>query len=487
MKNTKFILPVGLLVCLLLPSCNLFGGETIEIQGAVSYQMNDDGTRTYQHSIDTAKMLSNSGIDALPATGEQKILVVPVSFQKNGHFTKVPSLGYSNYREALDKMFFGEAEDTYWQSVKSYYSTSSYGKLNLTGEVVQAIELQNTFEYYCGIDQSTSNIASLIAETVINNLELSGFDTTIYDQDKDGYIDALWLVYDSPYQAGANTNDLAWAFTTTSWRTQKNLSAKVKSFCWASYYFMGSINDSLPDAHTFIHETGHILGLDDYYNYDANLTNQDSPLGGLDMMDYNIGDHTAFSKYLLNWISPREIMKTGEYRLNSFEQSGDALLISPSFNGTPFDEYIMLEYYTPEGLNFLDSSQPYNGLSMFKQSGLRITHVDNRLGDIKVGTFTGRSWSGKYYDTVDYYIKNGRLSLPVASNTPSSSYNKNNRLIELYSSQCNCVPYKLASDQDLFKQNSEIKNISFNDGNVLPYTIKIKEINSEYITLLIEE
>ena len=49
----------------------------------------------------------------------------------------------------------------------------------------------------------------------------------------------------------------------------------------------------------------------DYYNYDAgdesSTTPYLAPAGCLDMMDFNIGDHMAYSKFLLGWIEPTVI------------------------------------------------------------------------------------------------------------------------------------------------------------------------------------
>ena len=61
-----------------------------------------------------------------------------------------------------------------------------------------------------------------------------------------------------------------------------------------------------PDAHTFIHETGHMIGLDDYYSYDRGKGDYGG-LGGLDMMDFNIGDHNGYSKWMLGWLHPQMV------------------------------------------------------------------------------------------------------------------------------------------------------------------------------------
>ncbi|MBR2958465.1 MAG: hypothetical protein IKC19_02385, partial [Bacteroidales bacterium] len=64
----------------------------------------------------------------LPSIGNSKALVIPVSFIDY----KAPIMMKSD----LEKAFFGSSSDTGWESLSSYYYKSSYGKLNITGTVL---------------------------------------------------------------------------------------------------------------------------------------------------------------------------------------------------------------------------------------------------------------------------------------------------------------------------------------------------------------
>ena len=68
------------------------------------------------------------------------------------------------------------------------------------------------------------------------------------------------------------------------------------------------------DTHTYIHETGHFLGLNDYYSDTPTY----SPIGKHDMMDANVGDHNSYSKMLLGWTKPYLVTGNGTIDLNEF-------------------------------------------------------------------------------------------------------------------------------------------------------------------------
>lgn len=320
---------------------------------------------------------------------KRNILVVPLEF------SDLPVEQKEKEKCTIDiqNAFFGKPSNTAWESVASFYNKSSYGNLKLGGEVTPWYSLK-TYQYH-NLQKTTPNdsTTSLIAKEV-----LEWFKETYpekikdYDLDKDGYFDALYIIYHAPY---TTRSSIFWAYTTFMNHTPESSSSRPKpnipdlnspvlnGFSWSSYDFLISNNKTL-DTRTYIHEMGHIFGLDDYYN--TSLNSVYGPIGKTDMMDYSIGDHSVFSKMLLNWTRPYVVKDEGTITIKPFEENGDCILIPKSnYNGSALDEYILLEFYSPSKLNYYNSinylvSDDGKHISMPSKSGIRVYHVDARLG-----------------------------------------------------------------------------------------------------------
>lgn len=97
----------------------------------------------------------------------------------------------------------------------------------------------------------------------------SSIDYTKYDGNSDGYVDGVWLIYNAnKYSEVYGESSKFWAYS-YNYVTDEALPSKSKPVfnkyanCSQIFLYEGS-NSNGEDAHTIIHETGHMLGLDDY-------------------------------------------------------------------------------------------------------------------------------------------------------------------------------------------------------------------------------
>ena len=491
-KNTsKFIL---LPVVAMLVSCNL-GMNNYALATTTNYS-----NRELDHAI---------GMTALDSVGDQKVLVVPVTFTNTTQYA-TPAV-----HEMIEKTFFGESDETGWESVASYYKKSSYGKLNLIGEVQPYFNFDLTTRQVGELEVSrTQGIGEGFYWDQTHHLIETLYDTLDadllkdYDQDGDGHVDALWMVYIADIHAlGGGDNDPFWAYKFYWNRLPDTAKPTPNVYAWASYNFAleGTGYDSdKPDAHTFIHEMGHVLGLPDYYDYDSKT----SPTGALDMMDNNIGDHNMYSKYRLNWATPYYVTGNAKIKLKPAESSGEFVLIKNDWNGHVYDEYILLEYYTPTGLNEKDSlnngyvtKNSNGGIKNFTDKGVRMWHVDSRL---QLHTFSneGDHISSAYTDEITY--DEFKYAAIAASNTGSRSSDENFKLLHLMDAQG--VTSKVgnwlrsptrAGNEALFKTGAKVevdgwkKHLqridTFNDTSAVGYSVEIGEMTDGHVTITIRK
>src|SRR5690554_4741244 len=319
--------------------------------------------------------VSKFGMSGLPSTGQFDVLVIPVEI--NGvQFD-------SDYLAKLDTVFNGTSQTTGWESVSSYYYKSSYGKLDLSFDIVEKYTTSNNQSFYESKQDAGDQYA--ILETL--NAKDSSIDFSKYDSNNDDVIDSVIFIYSVDYDYDVNPW-WAWVFT-----AQEGVASSVglldgkvfDYYFWASYSFIEdsiSGNSSLIlNSETYIHELGHLMGMVDFYPYEGDYPY--GPLGGFDMMDYNVGDHGPFTKLVFGWLEPL-VATSGSYEviLDSYSLDDDGLnntLLIP-YNvddlndGNAFDEYLLVMFYTPNGL--------YNGHLDLDyvptNAGVVVYHVDAR-------------------------------------------------------------------------------------------------------------
>ncbi|MFA5282972.1 MAG: Ig-like domain-containing protein [Bacilli bacterium] len=316
-------------------------------------------------------------LDTAPSTGNINLLVIPVKISGTSNATAAN-------KTKIEKAFFSEqTSDTGWVSLRQYFAAASYGALSVTGTV--------TDWYDCGYTRSQLSTDTYMATLV--DAAVAWYKTTYtsnctqFDADSNGWIDTVCLIYsDTTNTRAENDNDMTnlWAYTYWQQNSNANVSSPVaNAYMWASYNFMNGSNYITIDAHTYIHEYGHCMGLDDYYNYDSSST--ECFAGGFDMQDYNVGDYNSFSKMALGWTKPYVVTGNAQITISacSTVQNQTIVLFSSgsSWNQSPFTEYLLFELYAPTGMNQFDvNHNTYDGYPQGPNAyGIRLYHIDARL------------------------------------------------------------------------------------------------------------
>ena len=414
---------------------------------------------------DKVKDVTDQGyyLDGCPTVGAPGVLVIPVEFSDR----TASSLGYdiSNIKKAFEK----NGENDYF-SVYDYYFKSSLGKLNLDITVVDEWFMPSKAStYYANYTIDYEGEKTLIGDQLVMDEALKYLDKTMdlskFDSDNNGIIDAVVLV--TTLKIDAET-EFYWAYR--FWNIYTNSDeyyfeydeVSAKDYLWASYEFLHEdtnltgdySNKDIINPYTFIHEFGHILGADDYYDTHY----YGSPLGGYDIMDRTLGDHNPYTKFNLGWITSSRLVVTDStvtLTLEDFSKNGDTIIIANNFDVTlgVYQEYYVLMYYTDSELN--------SGIGgYFDKNGIVVYHVDASL--------FYEEYEEEYEGEIYYNVYN--------TNTDAvSEYGTINNLIEL-------MPH---GSEYVYIQGETMKDATDNTGAVLGYTFIVNDLNENEATITV--
>lgn len=452
------------------------------------------------------------GMDHSPSIGDVNWLVIPVWFTDSTSF--IAAEHKEDVRSDINTGFFGTNEQTGWRSVKTFYQQESYGNVNISGLTTKWFEPGHNWSKY-NDQNATRSLTSLAIQWFKNNYK--DIPLSRFDKDKNGTIDSLILVYACPdYSCFSSASSNLWAYCSWLLGTPGNPGDEptVNQFMWVSYDFLyqrASNNDTSSyvykrtgktsygsgqttyvtlDTHTFIHESGHLLGADDYYDYSGVA----SPAGGFSMQDHDCGAHDPFSNMMYGWSAPYIPTDDITLTISPFATSGDMILLTPEWNNlnSPYDEYIILELYTPTGANEFDAKYGRYGRPKLNAVGVRVWHVDARL------IYTNGYKVDPNNVTNNPYDPRGRVLHMMANSYPGSSTDRiplgesygYYNLLQLIrnNTSVNYVPTNMIGENDLFKTGSTFKMSTYskqfvngskgklNDGRVFDWTANFQSV-----------
>ncbi len=345
----------------------------------------------------------------MPSEGEVETMLVLAEFS-DAKFT-------DDFKKDLREMLYlpdsDENAEKYlrmypYESLTAYYQRASFEKLTITGDVYNFSSEHERSYYDNRGDSMYSDVLDHIKKEIIakntddtgmTDLEFLDDYISKYDSNNDMKLDGLYIAV-----AGGN-NDWGnkwWSYS------EEGLKLNIGSYSVPVLVQVVDIyNEEAGKENmgsfikTFIHETGHMLGLDDYYSYeDAQEECEDFIVEKFDtfaMMNDAVGDQDGFAKMLLGWLPEEsvQIASKGESvkTLRSYSETGDVLIIIPQEEyetyGT-YSQFILAEHYTnslndtlPEKYEY-DSEDNVTGTKKAPEDAFRFYHIyarKNEFGD----------------------------------------------------------------------------------------------------------
>ena len=343
----------------------------------------------------------------MPSVGTAKPLVLLIDFPDQRRPRHVTAENIESALFSLDVP----------KSLGAFYYRSSYGKLTIDGRVYVWYRMKQPRSSY----ESDSEI---MREAVGYYIDNCGLNLADFDADNDGVVDSLYILWAGNMESGTGMWDSAYRSTWDN--SPEKWDRKVTGYIFVPG---STIWSSVPplrcNTNSLIHETGHLLGLNDYYSYDiSERENSDGSiytggaleggLGGMDMMDTNIGDHNIFSKWLLGWSDPVVIgyndiksLDGQTYRLKPSAVSGDGIFIKLKNEDSMYTELLVIEAVSPV-LNFSEYSR-------LTQPVVRVFHVETSIAESN----TVGGWRGFGFKYDNSYTSTKYISIIEADGNDS--------------------------------------------------------------------
>ncbi|MBI5049584.1 MAG: M6 family metalloprotease domain-containing protein [Nitrospirae bacterium] len=269
--------------------------------------------------------------------------------------------------------------DTTGSSVRTYYSEVSYGTLNIITVNLPSSTGWSTaprlYSYYTnnnyGFGNYPRNVQKLVEDVV--DIVDPYIDFSQYDNDGDGYVDALFVIHAGPgAEFTGSRNDI--------WSHQWSINQRLKDGVYIYNYSMEPEYMQTPGDETigvFSHELGHVFGLPDLYDYGYDSEGAgDWSLMASGSWNYDgIYGHwgnspahpDAWSRYQLGFVSPAVISTNSiGVTIPAVETSSSVLYVWDS--GSANNEYFLLENRQQTGYD-----------TYLPADGLLIWHIDETM------------------------------------------------------------------------------------------------------------
>ena len=218
-------------------------------------------------------------------------------------------------------------------SARQYFFDSSFGQYNPQFDVIGPVTVSKNAEYYgSNSDGKDRNVQEMIREAC-TQASKEGADFSLYDNDNDGYVDFVYVIYAGYGEADGGGENTIWPHKHKLGKTVK-LNGKTVQL-YACGCEMNNYSKQFYGIGLFCHEFGHVLGLPDIY--ETSGKENWKTLGMWDIMDYGPYNndsntppsYSGYERFFLGWAKPRLLTDPENWTLGEILTTNEVLIISP--------------------------------------------------------------------------------------------------------------------------------------------------------------
>lgn len=300
-----------------------------------------------------------STVGGVPAIGDVRLPVICIEFSDMKH---------QRTKEDMADMF---NKDGYKGNIsfREYFASASHDKLKLSFDVFGWYDMGASYKEYS--DEKGMALSGYVVQRAIREAANNGADFSKYDNDKDGDVDAVVVIYAGLGAEEIGDKQYIWAH---SWSLQETIQSSLNfNGVKLNDYTIGCEMRRNGDAGIGMkcHELGHALGLPDLYDG----TGKSSGLGHWCMMsagpwlnEVRPANFSAWCRVKLGWDLPKVVSQNS---FGSYQLAASAVAENEIFriNTTRNDEYYLVENRQKNGN---DTKLPGSGMALYHINGSKL-------------------------------------------------------------------------------------------------------------------
>jgi len=375
----------------------------------------------------------------LQHTGSPRILTILAAFQDVGFTVNDPVKAFEQYLNGDKQEDLGNMNHLNIASVRQYFNTCSHGKFTPQFDIVGPLTLPQKMSYYGGKNETGSD--DRFSDFCRDALELAKgavSDWSAYDNDKDGRIELVCVIYAGYGQNQGGVDSTIWA--KASYQNIKvNNTQRIACFNCSPELFYPQYPDFINGTGVFIHELSHCLGLPDLYATTSNAYVNNQGMESFSIMDYGLYNYNGFApcpynaweQEVMGWTEIEELKSAAD----SQQQIADLLPLIEGgkayklVNAGNDRDYIVMENVQKRGLNkYADGhgllvyhvDYPYNSVNMTDSPNNNPGHPSVAVvpaGGILINSYL--RGAGKKYTTEEWKIAMAASVFPGTDNVTS--------------------------------------------------------------------
>jgi immune inhibitor A len=312
----------------------------------------------------------------LPHSGSPRVLAILAAFQDLGFTVNDPVSAFDQYLNGEKQVNLGNMNQLNIASVRQYFENCSHDLFSPQFDIVGPVTLPQKMAYYGGKKNNGSddNFTEFCQDAMDQARDLVS-DWSVYDNDKDGNIELVCVIFAGYGQNQGGADSTIWA-KASSKNLKLNDKLRITRFNCSPELFHPERPTYINGTGVFIHEFSHCMGLPDLYATKSTAYVNNQGMESWSIMDYGLYNYnsfapsayTAWEQETMGWTEIENVgsmMEDGSCQIGGILpliEGGKAYKLVNSDNDR---DYIVMENIQQRGLN-----RNANG------HGLLVYHVD---------------------------------------------------------------------------------------------------------------